>query len=224
MNAHPVVTMGNPATNVNGADVHFRAAATRCEVYGVLTRLLTFPDQELENAIRSGELDQTVGRLLSDMPYSFACAREFDRGHADDAATLERDFMHLFELPVNGQPCSLYGGVHEGNRHTVMEELLRYYRHFGLSVARAPEKDLPDSVPTVLEFMQFLCLLESQASSPDTAYTPRTAQKDVLARHLSRWAPRLCEQIKLRNPSRLYENTLALMNEMCTLELEQLSA
>ena len=37
-----------------------------------------------------------------------------------------------------------------------MEDLLRFYRHFGLSVVHAEDRDLPDSVPTVLEFLGYL--------------------------------------------------------------------
>lgn len=214
--------MASLATGISDAGVHQNAAATRGRMYSILVRLLTFPDAPLQRMIESGELDRLVHQVLTELPYPVSCAVEFDRGHTDDATTLEEDFMRLFELPVGGQPCALYGGVHAGNRQTVMEELLRYYRHFGLSVARAPEKDLPDSIPTVLEFMQFLCLLESNAASPGEAYTPRMAQKDVLSRHLVCWAPRLCKQIMSKKPSRVYENALTLMNEFCSAELEQL--
>lgn len=199
---------------------HFQAAPVRGEVYRYLARLLTFPDDELKMLATSGELDARLADALAHIPYGVRWCTHIDRAGAE----LEREFMRLFELPVGGHPCSLYGGMYGGNRRSTMEELLRYYRHFGLSVEGAAEKDLPDSIPTVLEFMQFLCLMETRAACLDSAKTPRAAQKDLLGRHLTHWTPLICQRLRDMNPAPIYRDAAAVLNDFCVAELTQFNA
>lgn len=202
--------------------VHVHAAARRGAVYWLLQRLLTYPDATLAGEAHSGELDRLVVQLLGDLPYAppRLPARDW---RPDDAVNLESEFIRLFELPVDGQPCVLYGGVHTGNRQSVMQELLRYYRHFGLSVDGAQDKDLPDSIPTVLEFMQYLCMLESQHANTGASGAPRAAQRDLLARHLVQWCSKISEHIDRMHPARPYANTVSLLEQFCRLELDHLT-
>ncbi|MBD3646852.1 MAG: molecular chaperone TorD family protein [Pseudomonadales bacterium] len=201
-------------------DLHFRSAPERGELYRILVRLLTYPDENVTRAVQTGELDHAIQNLLKSVPHglTWRCG-----GLWDDNVKLQSEFMRLFELSVKGTPCVLYGGVYADNRRAVMEELLRYYRHFGLSVDGAPEKDLPDSIPTVLEFMQFLCVMESRAESPEIATVPRKVQKDLLERHLTRWSPLLRERMSHMNPVRVYRDTIEFLDAWCQAELNQLA-
>jgi len=208
------------ALSSTGAHVH--AAAQRGAVYGLLERLLTYPDAALPDEARCGELDQLVGRLLADLPYAPPTLPAPD-WRPDDTVNLESEFIRLFELPVDGQPCVLYGGMHTSNRQSVMQELLRYYRHFGLSVDGAQDKDLPDSIPTVLEFMQYLCMLESQGANTGASGAPRAAQRDLLARHLVQWCPGISAHIDRMKPARPYANAVSLLEQFCRLELDHLA-
>lgn len=201
-------------------NLHFQAAAGRAELYRILVRLLSWPDDSVDRVVQSGELDRAIRDLLACMPHmpSRRCGDP-----SDESVKLQSEFMRLFELSIKGTPCVLYGGMYADNRRAVMEELLRYYRHFGLSVDGAAEKDLPDSIPTVLEFMQFLCVMESRAGSPEEARVPRKVQKDVLERHLTRWSPQLRERLSEMNPARIYRDTIELLDEYCRAELNQLA-
>ena len=105
-----------------------------------------------------------------------------------------------------------------------MQELLRYYRHFGLTVDGAQVKDLPDSIPTVLQFMQFLCIVESKALSAAERAVPRAAQRDLLSRHLTQWTPKIAERVGAMVAPPVYASTVELMNAFCTAELAQLIA
>ena len=127
------------------------------------------------------------------------------------------EFMRLFELPIDGHPCPLYGGIYASSRREVMEELLRYYHFFGLTTQGAAQGDLPDSIPTLLEFMQFLALRESVSEDVVTA---RNAQKDLLERHLARWIPSIIAPLKERKPLVFYSDVLNLLNRFISLELQ----
>jgi DMSO reductase family type II enzyme chaperone len=130
------------------------------------------------------------------------------------------EYMRLFELPVDGQPCPLYGGIYASSRREVMEELLRYYHFFGLTTHGADQGDLPDSIPTLLEFMQFLALRESVSGDVATA---RNAQKDLLERHLTRWIPAIITPLRERKPLVFYSDVLNLLNRFVSLELQALA-
>lgn len=136
---------------------------------------------------------------------------------------MESEYLRLFELPVDGPPCPLYGGVHGGNRQKIMEELLRLYRYFGLSTEKASSKDLPDSIPTVLEFLYFLTFKESATTDPEGASGVRMAQRDLLERHLTHWLPSIITQLEKKNPLPFYCNTMELLNKFTLSELEKLA-
>jgi DMSO reductase family type II enzyme chaperone len=75
----------------------------------------------------------------------------------------------------------------------LMEELVRFYEHFGLQTNAG---DHPDHVSAELEFMHYLAFKETAAIAhqqdvPDL----RRAQRDFLERHLCRWLPRLSRRI-----------------------------
>ena len=72
-----------------------------------------------------------------------------------------------------------------------MEEAVRFYNHFGLSLAENPH-ELPDHLITELEFLHFLAFREAetieQGGDPGAF---RRAQRDFVTRHPGRWVPRL---------------------------------
>lgn len=161
-------------------------------------------------------------RLVGRLPYHFA-KQDLACLEIESVDNMESEYIRLFDLPVDGPPCPLYGGLFGGDRRQVMEELLRLYRHFGLSTVDAKERDLPDSIPTVLEFLQFLTHREASASNLSDASPFRTAQRDLLERHLTRWIPKITEQLKLRKPIALYRVSMTLTGEFASSELHQLN-
>jgi len=104
-----------------------------------------------------------------------------------DARDLESEYIRLFDVP-DGPATPLYTGVYAPRRRDAMEELLRTYRHFGLTIEGSAH-DLPDYVPTVLEFLQFLTFGQA-GESPEASAPFRAASADILERHLCPWAPR----------------------------------
>lgn len=104
-----------------------------------------------------------------------------------------------------------------------MEELLRLYRHFGVSTANAEVSDLPDSIPTVLEFLHYLTMREASAASVDDAQPLRDAQRDLLERYLAGWLAAIATQVEGRRPLPLYLAALRLAERFVRRELSALT-
>jgi len=194
----------------------------RSAFYGKFSELLSYPTDEIRGEIASGVMKNNISHLIEQLPFDITTS-DLTCFEIECVDEIESEYLRLFDLPVDGPPCPLYGGLFGGDRRQVMEELLRFYRHFGLSTADAEVSDLPDSIPTVLEFMQFLTQQEAAANSIDAAGTFRTAQRDLLERHLTHWIPKIIEQLKARNPLPLYLVTMTLADGFFSHELHQLN-
>ena len=190
-------------------------ALARAGVYGLLACLFSYPDARTCARISSGEMND----LLCCLPFAVAAVPV--PAEALNEADLAAEYLRLFELPGEHGSCVLFGGCYEKNRQAAMEELLRFYRHFGLTIDGAQARDMPDSLPTVLEFMQFLCVNESRGGDAASA---RSAQRDLLARHLTRWAPGMKVQLRTMSPEPVYACTLEMMNNFFSADLEYLSS
>jgi DMSO reductase family type II enzyme chaperone len=203
--------------------IHRQLALQRSSLYQHLVEMLTYPSENFLHSCRSGERDRSISDLLRMFPYDLPW--QTDTCNADEVvSTLPSEYMRVFELPIDGQPCALYGGVYTGNRREVMEELLRYYRFFGLSIDKAQNEDLPDSIPTLLEFFQFLTHKEAGAGDKDEVASVRLVQKDLLAKHLTQWVPAIQSQLAQRKPPEFYRNAIDLLNAFTAAELGQLAA
>jgi DMSO reductase family type II enzyme chaperone len=81
-----------------------------------------------------------------------------------------------------------------------MEECVRFYNHFGLTLAEAP-RELPDHISTQLEFLHFLAFREAEAWRDGRDPGPwQRAGRDFLERHPGRWVPQLRERLAKQNP------------------------
>ena len=185
----------------------------RRELYGLLAELLSFPTRELGEAISHGNLARSLRGVASALPYHIDVGSAGFRGHIDPT-DLEAEYIRLFDLPGGGKPCPLYTGVYAPARREAMEELLRFYRHFGVTLGNQG-RDLPDAVPTVVEFQQYLVLREAAADSV-SGHQARAAQSDLLNRHLRPWAAATRPRLKSRIPEPFYEAVIALADEMFT--------
>ena len=203
-----------------GAVDHRRAARERSELWARLADWLTFPTDEFVAAFERGEIASEARRLVDDLAYPFPYPLPLDAEAlaSGDPVEGEVEFIRLFDVPSGGAPVPLYGGVHGGDRRQVMEELLRYYRHFGLSVANAPERDLPDAIPTVLEFLSFLCAGEAEAADDEAAETFRAVERDILERHVTRWMPTIAGRLAKKDPMGLYRSLIDLLGHFAAAE------
>jgi len=197
---------------------HNAVARERGALWSRLADWLSFPTADFVASFARGEIAAEARRLVDALAYPFPVLLDFEALESGDPGNVEVEFIRLFDVPSGGAPVPLYGGVHGGDRRQVMEELLRYYRHFGLSVANAPERDLPDAVPTVLEFLSFLCAGEAEAAGSEAAETFRTAQRDILGRQLTRWMPAIAGRLAKKDPMALYRSLIDLLGHFAAAE------
>ena len=112
-----------------------------------------------------------------------------DRGRAVPTLVLvdlHHELFDLFEVGASGPPCALYGGLHSEARMKTMEEALRFYHHFGLTLSEAA-RELPDHLSTQLEFLHFLAFREAEALDSGLDAGPyRRAQRDFVAGLMAR--------------------------------------
>ena len=202
---------------------HQAAASARGEIWRLLSELMSYPTPGLIEKWESGRLDRQLDGWVKVLPYDFKAPVFLDDHQVNRGSLLQSEFLRVFELPVDGKaPCPLYGGVLVGNRQRVMEELLRLYRHFGLSTQGSEMSDLPDSFCTVMEFLYFLTSHEGQASEGDVE-SVRRAQRDVLEKHLGPWVVALESRMEERSPPAFYKRVVELLNHFLRAEAASLS-
>lgn len=182
-------------------------AATWASLYRLLALAFDYPQQEVFEALRSGDFQDaltSIGNTLNTSPGELpliSCGRQ----------DFESEYLATFELGRAGEtPCSLQEGTYSDckqdsplpdwntGRAALLEDLLRFYHHFGLKLADDPAHRLPpDHLVCQLEMLSHLSLRESMAIADDSAVAAyRAAQKDFLRRHLSVWLPQLARELQ----------------------------
>jgi DMSO reductase family type II enzyme chaperone len=105
-----------------------------------------------------------------------------------------------------------------------MEEAVRFYNHFGLSMAESP-RELPDHIMTQLEFLHFLAFREAEALEGDDDPSPfQRAQRDFVSRHPGRWVPRLRERLDQNDPMPFFRELVARLGDFLAHDARHLVA
>lgn len=195
------------------------SAMARSALWALLGEGLSFPAGDVARRIMSGSFRWDLAQISAALPYSLPVDASLEAANVDERE-LHAEFIRLFDAPVDGAPCPLYAGVYASNRRDAMEEILRFYRHFGLTSAGS--RDLPDSLPTMCEFLQFLTYRESRTGGDDRQQL-RAAQRDLLARHLVRWAEETSTRLASRDPAPFYRSLIETVCSAITAELRDLN-
>jgi DMSO reductase family type II enzyme chaperone len=172
-------------------------AAARSRAYGTFTQAFEYPDEEMVQAIRSGTVAEALREALSAVDPALVEGADWKAlASAGDDDDLAVEFTRLFDAGTGGPPCPLYGGLYGGARMKTMEEAVRFYNHFGLTLAEDPH-ELPDYLTTELEFMHYLAFREAetlQEGGDPGSY--RRAARDFVTRHPGRWIPKLRKRLE----------------------------
>ncbi len=201
-------------------------AAVYSQLYGLLAECFCYPDAELVESIRSGALAQQLRSLCDELDPGFLQAMD-TTALVDEGATvaaLTQEFTRLFDAGAHGTACSLNGGLQVGPQMKVMEEAVRFYGHFGLTLSEE-QKELPDHLTTELNFLHFLALGEHELQgqgAPTTAY--RLARRDFIARHPGRWVPVMKQKLQTMNPLPLFAALTGLLEHLLSRDLAELEA
>ncbi|MBA4180225.1 MAG: hypothetical protein C0506_06500 [Anaerolinea sp.] len=185
------------------------------DLWALLAELLSFPGPALEEEVPRGAVRSAVAHLAGHLDWDPAPLLTGLTATVP-GSSLESEFIRLFDAP-DGATTPLYTGVYSRRRRDAMEELLRFYRHFGLTVAGGAH-DLPDYVPTVLEFLRFLTL---RAATDGAGEPAEAAAADVIQRHLDPWAAQTARRLQGRAPHPFYAAAVGLVAAACALALEQ---
>jgi DMSO reductase family type II enzyme chaperone len=193
---------------IDSSDPTVVASAARSGGYALLAAGIEYPYPDRLAALGGGAWAENLRAAVAAHPRSDLC-QAFDpdavaRPEAD-GETLQVEYTRLFDVGgPGGPPCPLYGGTYGGDRMKTMEEVVRFYRYFGLR----PDEEMrepPDHLATELEFLHFLTYRETQSLlSGDDPAPLRRAEKDFLERHPGRWVPKLLARLDRQEPHRFY--------------------
>ena len=188
------------------------AAAARSSLYGWLAAAFSFPSPELTEAFASGNFRDELQAVAAALPFALPTEDSLsDSGLSHEE--MEQQYIRLFEVGPGRPPCPLYEGSHRRGRPEIMEDLVRFYEHFGL---RHQVGDLPDHLCAELEFMHYLAFKQAAALQAGTDSEPyRLAQRDFLSRRLNRWLPLLLARLEQLDPPPLYLSLARLAAEAC---------
>lgn len=193
-----------------------KAAASRSRLYAWLAAALAFPQRESFTAVRRRRNRAALKECLKGLPFPLALPLDTASALLTDATAyddFQAEYIRLFEVGVGKPPCPPYEGIVRGGRMKVMEEVVRFYEHFGL---QGQPGELPDHLVTELEFMHYLSFKEAAALQAGEDASPyRRAQGDFLARHLCRWLPRLGARLALAQASPFFLALGHLATEFC---------
>jgi DMSO reductase family type II enzyme chaperone len=181
--------------------------------YQTFARLLDYPDEAAWRMVGEALATASASSGQADALTVLASRSQEER---------EADYLAVFELGG----ASPYEGLclHQEGRYGILEELLRFYHHFGLALD-AEHRDFPDHLVTELEFMAYLLILEheAQVNGRDSADL-RRGQRDFLGRHLCKWIPALREKLARHAPSSAYPALVDCLDEFASAHLVELSS
>lgn len=197
-------------------------AGARSYIYRMLATAFSYPTDEFSEGLASGEWARQLCALSNHLPFDLSLPSETAAGE-DASAILQQGYVGTFEVGTGRPFCPLYEGSHRSGRMKLMEELVRFYEHFGLMTQPG---DHPDHLSAELEFMHYMAFKEAAAHAhsnpvPDV----QRAQRDFLDRHLCKWLPRVRERLQsARELPAFYLVVTNLAVEFCQRDLAWLKA
>ena len=182
--------------NIDSPDQMVRAR--RSQMYRFLAESFRYPDKDFYEMTKDGSYMKSALAILHEIPFDVSIDEQGLSGQLlkdVPQEDFEAEFVRVFDAGPGGPPCPLYEGKYAADRMVNMEDLVRFYNHFGLSVAEAREREIPDHITTELEFMHYLAFKEVLALQRDESPAPYChAEIDFLGRHPARWLPQLREK------------------------------
>ncbi len=103
-------------------------------------------------------------------------------------------------------------------------EVHREYRRFGLDLADGLTGEPPDHLSFELDFMHLLCSLEAKAwdrDDEDEALRFLLAEKEFLEKHLMKWLPRFCGEVRKHDRLGLFRCLADLTEGWISLDYQQ---
>jgi DMSO reductase family type II enzyme chaperone len=197
-------------------------AGARSSVYRLLATAFSYPADGFCESLRTGEWSRQLDALAQHLPFdlSLPAGPAPAEGAPED---LQQSYVSTFEVGTGRPYCPLYEGSHRSGRMKLMEDLVRFYEHFGLMTQPG---DHPDHLAAELEFMHYMAFKEAAAQAhADPVPDVRRAQRDFLDRHLCEWLPRVRRRLETAHDlPPFYLFAAGLAEEFCRCDLAWLKA
>jgi DMSO reductase family type II enzyme chaperone len=180
---------GQPSADTLGSA---QSAETRSQLYRCFATAFSHPSDDFLDSAFSGDFLTALTRLGAQLPYPtpFQTPTEtlVPKGMAKEDISVF--FTTCFE--AGHQAVSLREIAYSTLTETaLLEDLLRFYQHFGLELSGGALRELPDSLPVELEFLHYLSYLEANArrtpSGNNNVAALQRAQRDFIDRHPGNW-------------------------------------
>jgi TorA maturation chaperone TorD len=200
--------------NARTFDILSRVSGRRSSVYRWLATGFYPPEELLVQALRDGSMKNEMLNatlwLGKDQQPLLAQLEVLDAYRNIDLATLTISFEILFGNNINrvvgNEAAYSWRSVsHPAQvKYDVNRALINLYGQFSLK----PEPEMSeDSLPMQLEFMAYMCQLESkkwEISSPKSARELRRQERAFLIDHLGRWLPEFCQRMVEHDTTSFY--------------------
>lgn len=205
-----------PETTDTSAALAHAVACSRA--YAAFARFFEYPDAAAIERIRSGAPAVEIAGALAEIDPDLVPPDLEALSDAGEDDALAVEYTRLFDAGVSDPLCPLYGGAYGGTRMRTMEETVRFYDHFGLTLSDTP-RELPDHLATQLEFLHFLAFREAEAHAEGADPGPwRRAQRDFVVRHPGRWVPELRRRLERAAPMHFFQELVARLEGLLRTE------
>lgn len=194
-------------------------AGSQSKLYLLLSKAFRYPTDEFHRWVSTGQLAREVSEAAGELQYAVSIPGDLETGSLEET---QQAHVEMFELggPA-GPPAFIYEGEYGGGRLGVMEDVLRFYDHFGISPSLEEEtRDRPDHIANELEFMHILSFQEAAAlesGSGPGAY--QQAEQDFLRFHLVDFTRAIADRTEPKNTP-LYSGIAALARDLCQQHLQ----
>jgi len=198
--------------------------ASRSLLYSLLARGFRFPVLEEYESVKGGRFADEVEGAIANLSYNGFEGAALGRDEEVSYEEFQSNYIGLFEIGgEHGAPSALYEGEYGGGRMKVMEEVLRFYHHFGLRLSEE-KRDRPDHLASELEFMHLLTFKETEAllqGKEGGAYLK--AERDFLRFHLNDFVAAVAERVG-GNGVPFYGDLARLAHGFCQKEMAHLAS
>lgn len=201
-------------------------AETRSDLYRQFAAAFAHPDEQMAESILNGDWFSGVQTIAARLPYP----NPFKGAAVRVEAGATRDSLLVFyssRFESGAREVSLRESAYvKVSEKSLMEEVFRFYKHFGLDVARLTVDglvELPDHLCVELEFLHYLTFLEAcTLRSPGTdanLSALRRGQKDFLQRHPGSWIPALTTKLDRIDSTGFYLGAAELLSRFVQQEV-----
>lgn len=204
-----------------------RHELARSHIYGLLSALFLYPDEEILSRPDWQESEEALALL--DASPGLREALSSVRACRRDSAELESEYVRIFGHALS-EECppyeSQHGSAHVFQQTQTLADIAAFYRAFGVEVSDLAKERL-DHISIELEFMAFLSYKLAYAlasGGSDNAETCQDARRKFLSDHLGRWAPVFTRRLEMRANEGFYQGLARLTEKFLAFEIESLGA